>query len=150
MLFTLHIAALMGWYAHVFWVYQPPDPEQLSLDIYQQTKVKFTTQEYPTEDIYLGEYEVTAYCPCAACCGISTGITASGEMAVEGVTIAADWDVLPMGKAIEIEGIGVRVVQDTGGAIKGNRLDLFMDDHAAALDFGRHTLKVWRVKECLY
>ena len=51
-------------------------------------------------------------------------ITASGVKAREGITIAADWDVMPEGTIVEIEGIGYRIVQDTGSAIKGHRIDL--------------------------
>lgn len=87
-------------------------------------------------------YTITAYCPCAKCCGKSNGITASGVKAVEGVTIAVDTKVLPFGTKVYIEGIGERIVQDRGGAIKGNRIDLYFDSHQAALNFGRQTKKV--------
>lgn len=64
------------------------------------------------------------------------GITASGERAVEGVTIAVDPQVIPLGSLVYIEGLGYRVAQDTGSAIKGNRIDVFMDDVGEALAFG--------------
>jgi 3D (Asp-Asp-Asp) domain-containing protein len=82
-------------------------------------------------------FTITAYCSCSKCCGKSDGITASGIKAFEGVTIAADWKVLPLGTIVEIEGVGRRIVQDTGGSIKGNRIDLFFRDHKTALAFGR-------------
>ncbi len=95
------------------------------------------------------EVVATAYCPCERCCGSYArnrpdGIvyTASGEVATAGVTIAADWTIYPPGTVVEIEGIGTRVVQDKGGAIKGQRIDIYFDDHAAALDFGRQTVKI--------
>lgn len=85
----------------------------------------------------------TAYCSCEKCCGEwaknrPNGIvyTASGEVAEEGVTIAADWNVLPKGTKVEIKGIGFRVVQDRGGAIQGNRIDIYFDSHQEALEFG--------------
>ena len=66
----------------------------------------------------------TAYCPCEICCGKwalnrPDGIvyTASGAIAEEGVTIAADWSVYSPGTILYIEGIGERTVQDRGGAI---------------------------------
>lgn len=75
------------------------------------------------------EYEATAYCSCEKCCGSwalnrPDGIvyTASGAVAEQGVTIAADWDVLPPGTIVYIDGLGERVVQDRGGAIKGTPL----------------------------
>jgi len=65
------------------------------------------------------------------------GKTASGVYTKEGVTVSADPKVFPMGTKIYIEGVGERIVQDTGGAIKGNKLDLFIEDLDEALEFGR-------------
>lgn len=88
-------------------------------------------------------YIATAYCPCEKCCGKyaknrPNGIvyTASGEIAEEGVTIAADWEVLPPGTEVEIDGIGTKIVHDKGSAIKGNRIDIYFESHQKALDFG--------------
>lgn len=79
---------------------------------------------------------VTAYCPCEKCCGAyANGYTATGEKATQGVTVAADPDVLPMGTEIELDG-HTYTVQDTGGAIAGNRLDLYFDSHEDALRWG--------------
>lgn len=81
-------------------------------------------------------FTVTAYCPCEKCCGAyANGYTASGKKATQGVTIAADPDVLPMGTEIELDG-HTYTVQDTGGAITGNRLDLYFDSHEDALQWG--------------
>lgn len=87
-------------------------------------------------------YVITAYCSCYRCCGKTNGITASGARATEGVTIAADTNKLPFGTKVYIEGVGERIVQDRGGAIRGNRIDLFFNDHQSALNFGRQTKKV--------
>ena len=75
------------------------------------------------------------------CCGKTDGITASSVKAVEGVTAAMDKSI-PFGTKIYIEGVGERIVQDRGGAIKGNRIDLYFDDHQSALNFGRQTKQV--------
>ena len=81
-------------------------------------------------------FTVTAYCPCEKCCGAyANGYTATGAKATQGVTIAADPDVLPMGTEIELDG-HTYTVQDTGGAISGNRLDLYFDSHEDALQWG--------------
>lgn len=81
-------------------------------------------------------FTVTAYCPCEKCCGAyANGYTATGEKATQGVTIAADPDVLPMGTEIELDG-HTYTVQDTGGAIAGNRLDLYFDSHEDAMRWG--------------
>jgi 3D (Asp-Asp-Asp) domain-containing protein len=58
--------------------------------------------------------------------------------------VAADWKVLPQGTRILIEGHGEAVVEDAGGGIKGNRIDIYMDKHEEAVQFGR---KVVRVRE---
>ena len=59
-----------------------------------------------------------------------------------GRTIAVDPNVIPYGTQVEIEGIGVRIAEDTGGAIKGNRIDLLFETHQEALEFGRQTKQV--------
>ena len=97
----------------------------------------------------LGTFTVYAYCPCTRCCGQwSGGPTASGTMPEEGRTIAADWDVLPAGTEVYLEGIGWRTVEDTGSGIMGDKLDLYMDSHEAALAFEVRELEIWtREKE---
>jgi len=94
------------------------------------------------EPIQWDTYIATAYCPCEKCCGKEDGITASGVKAREGITIAADWDVLPEGTIVEIEGLGYRIVQDTGSAIKGHRIDIYFEEHEDALDFGVQEVRV--------
>lgn len=91
-------------------------------------------------------FTVTAYCPCEKCCGAyANGYTATGEKATQGVTVAADPDVLPMGTEIELDG-HTYTVQDTGGAIAGNRLDLYFDSHEDALRWGvREKVVRWAV-----
>ena len=86
-------------------------------------------------------FEITAYCPCVHCCGKTDGITASGVKAIEGVTVATD-NSIPFGTKIYIDGVGERIVQDRGGAIKGNKIDLYFDSHEKALEFGRQTKQV--------
>lgn len=74
------------------------------------------------------------------------GITASGERAVEGRTVAADKSI-PFGTEIYIPALGqMYVVTDRGGAIHGDRLDLYMERREDALRFGVQWLEVW-IKE---
>ena len=87
------------------------------------------------EQVQTFEAEITAYCPCADCCGVETGITKSGTVATEGRTIAAD-KRFDFGTEIEIDGV-VYVVEDRGGAIRGNRIDMFFQSHEEALQWGR-------------
>lgn len=100
----------------------------------------------PEEEVEWQSFKATAYCPCKKCCDKNDGITASGVKAKEGITIAADWAVLPAGTEVEIQGIGTRIVQDKGGAIRGNRIDIFFENHRDALNFGVQEVLV-RIKE---
>lgn len=79
---------------------------------------------------YLGRFYVTGYDICIECCGKLDGITASGAMAQVGRTIAAPADI-PFGTTLYIEEIGERVVEDRGGLVTGNRLDVLCKDHPA-------------------
>ena len=106
---------------------------------------QFETTEQRIEEKHIERYTVTAYCPCVKCCGKTNGITASGEKAVEGVTVAMNKSI-PFGTKIYIDGVGERIVQDRGGAIKGNRIDLYFDSHQEALNFGRQTKEVTIMK----
>ncbi|GAA4706739.1 3D domain-containing protein [Brevibacillus fulvus] len=69
------------------------------------------------------------------------GRTATGVKAVEGRTIAVDPDVIPLGWWVYIEGIGFRHAEDTGGSVNGNKIDVFFDNHAEAVQFGRKRSK---------
>ena len=79
-------------------------------------------------------YKVTAYCSCAKCCGKTTGITASGTRATAGRTIAAPAK-FAFGTKLSLNG-KVYTVEDRGGAISGNRIDLYVSSHAEALAWG--------------
>jgi 3D (Asp-Asp-Asp) domain-containing protein len=91
---------------------------------------------------------VTAYCPCTICCGANAqGITASGKLVTHngGRFVAADTSVLPFGTKLVIPGYADNQaveVADRGGAIKGNKLDLFFPTHEAALAWGRQMVEV--------
>ncbi|RKN82260.1 LysM peptidoglycan-binding domain-containing protein [Paenibacillus ginsengarvi] len=64
------------------------------------------------------------------------GITRSGSKAEEGRTVAVDPSIIPLGSTVLIEGIGLRKAEDTGSAIKGARIDVFMNDLDEAVEFG--------------
>ena len=81
----------------------------------------------------------TGYCSCAACCGKSDGITAHGTRAAWG-TIAAP-KTYAFGSRFTISGLsGTFTVQDRGGAISGNRIDIWFPSHTEALRWGRRTV----------
>ncbi|MFF2484423.1 ubiquitin-like domain-containing protein [Paenibacillus sp. NPDC058071] len=65
------------------------------------------------------------------------GITASGTKVREGRTIAVDPKIIPIGWWVYIEGIGFRRAEDTGSAIKGNKIDVYFDNSNIANKFGR-------------
>lgn len=73
------------------------------------------------------------------------GITASGHRTQAGVTVAAGRHI-PYGTVLYIDGIGYRTVHDRGGAIKGNKIDVFMSNMKQVNTFGRRHLDVYVVK----
>jgi 3D (Asp-Asp-Asp) domain-containing protein len=83
----------------------------------------------------LGKFRVTAYCHCIKCCGKDDGITATGTKVKEGRTIAVDPKVIPLGSKVELDG-KTYVAEDVGGAIKGNRIDLYFSSHDEANQWG--------------
>jgi 3D (Asp-Asp-Asp) domain-containing protein len=90
--------------------------------------------------------EVTAYCPCPKCCGPkAAGITASGKDIGynAGRFVAAD-SRLAFGTQLVIPGYDAKPVEviDRGGAIKGNKIDVFFPTHAEALKWGRRHIQV--------
>lgn len=90
----------------------------------------------------IGDFNLTAYCPCNICCeqwgGSPEGKTTSiGIGAYQGITIAVDPSKIPYGSKVYIEGVGVCIAADCGGAIKGNRIDVYFNNHSDALAFGR-------------
>lgn len=105
-------------------------------------------QEPKNEPKLLGEFTLTAYCPCEKCCGKwaknrpkdesgnTIVIGSTGKRLIAGKSIAVDPKVIPYGTTVLIDGVEY-VAEDCGGAIKGNRIDVFFDSHEDALNFGR-------------
>lgn len=93
----------------------------------------------------MGEYTVTAYCPCPLCCGEwADGLTYTETVATEGRTIAVDPEVIPLGSIIEINGEEY-IAEDIGGAIKENRIDIFFSNHEDALKWGVQNHKIFLI-----
>lgn len=79
---------------------------------------------------------ITHYCPCSKCCGAySSGYTATGAKAIEGVTIAVDPRVIPYGSEVVIKG-HTYTAEDTG--VSGNHIDIFVESHEKALQLGMY------------
>ena len=105
------------------------------------------------ENIEWYTIEVSYYCPCYICCGKEDGITASGNLAIEGVTVALPSSI-PLGTIIVIDGHEY-VCQDRGGAIidYGNnyiRADIFLNSHEDCLARGRYITEGYIIWEWLY
>ena len=115
-----------------------PRPEELfpANRASQSTAATSTRNRRP-----LGEFTMRAYTHYAN----PPSRTASGTMPINGRTIAVDPRVIPLGTVIEIEGIGVRVAEDTGGLIKGKKLDVFLPSVQACTRFGVQSRKVYVV-----
>ncbi|MFC6041250.1 LysM peptidoglycan-binding domain-containing protein [Paenisporosarcina macmurdoensis] len=81
----------------------------------------------------------TAYC--TGCSGTTaTGIDLRANPNLK--VIAVDPKVIPLGSRVWVEGYGEAIAGDTGGAIKGNIIDLFMKDRQDALNWGRQTVTI--------
>ena len=96
-------------------------------------------------------FNTSAYCSCASCCGKSNGITSSGQKATSWYTLAGGKN-LPIGTVVYIPALsnkpngGWFVVQDRGGAITNNKLDIYMGSHSEALAYGRKNLECYVYK----
>ena len=85
-------------------------------------------------------YKITAYCSCSKCCGRATGRTASGTKATAGRTVAASGK-FAFGTKLNIGG-HIYTVEDRGGAVNGNKIDIYVNSHAEALQWGVKYLPV--------
>lgn len=128
-----------------------PEPETAPEPEAAQEKPAHTERDLEPvkETVVLGEFKVTHYCACERCCGEwADGITYTGTTATEGRTIAVDPDVIPLGSTVVIDGHEY-IAEDIGGAIQGNRIDVYMDSHEAALIEGVKETTVSIVKEAI-
>lgn len=119
-----------------------PEPEQ-------------NPEPYEAEPVSLGEFTITHYCSCPVCCGEwaenrptddngrEIVLTASGARAEAGRTIAVDPDIIPLGSTVIINGQEY-IAQDTGGAIQGNRIDIYCSSHEEAINLGIITAEVFK------
>lgn len=115
-------------------------------------------QSYSSEQteklLNLGEFEITAYCSCPVCCSVWSDqhpdrlgtdyvrTTYSGTIPKANHTIAVDPDVIPLGTQVKI-GDHWFTAEDIGGAIKGNHIDIYFDNHSDALAWGVQTKNVF-------
>lgn len=96
------------------------------------------------EDIYehSNTFKVTHYCGCSKCCGKWSGGSATDAVGCLGISltpyysIAVDPTVIPLGTILWDDSGNYYRAEDTGSAIKGNRIDLFVGNHEEALNLG--------------
>ena len=113
-----------------------PTIEDLN-NIHKQIK-----QTAPIHAVYKGEFRFTHYAP-------TGNRTYTGSIPQAGKTIAVDPEVIPLHSIVYIESLGYFVAEDTGGAIKGNKIDIFVDSTEEAVKRGTlhgKTLKVFILK----
>jgi 3D (Asp-Asp-Asp) domain-containing protein len=87
--------------------------------------------------VLLGSFEVS--------CHTGKGVTASGRPSSREI-VSVDPRVVPLGTRLVIDTVGPRVAADTGGAIRGRRLDIWEPSVAACTRFGRRQLRVWQAR----
>ena len=108
------------------------------------TAAPTTTKAATTQSNYIGYFKITVYCACSICCGkyaANRPVDANGNVIVKGAagrvlvpqySIAVDPKVIPLGKTVTFNGKTYRA-DDTGGAVKGNVIDIYSGtDHAEA------------------
>ncbi len=96
----------------------------------------------PTKYLKKMNFEATAYSSADPGCG---EYTRNGNKLRRGY-IAVDPDIIPLGTEVYIEGYGYAVADDTGGAIKGHIIDVAMDTHQEAIQFGRQQVVLYILK----
>lgn len=110
--------------------------------------VSFANIEHASIVLEQKEFKLTAYTAGYESTGKTPshplyGVTATGAYVEQGRTIAADWDILPPGSKVKIEGFDdVFIVEDRGGGVKGRHIDIYMEDLSEALKFGVQYRKV--------
>lgn len=129
-------------------------------EIIVEQKANTYTEEPPVEYKKVIEAKATAYCLCKKCCGKSEthpeyGVTASGLKIVPGTNmkvIAVDPNIIPLGTKVYVEGLngakdyGYAIAADTGSAIKSLKIDLYMETHQKAYQWGIKNVKVYVIE----
>ena len=132
-------------------------------DTTNDTKITIKTESDEDGDtsqavkpVSLGEFKLTAYCSCSKCCGKWANNRPKDENGneivygsiverlKEGYSIAVDPTVITYRTEVIINGNTYKA-QDCGGAIKGNRIDIYFNDHQEALNFGVQYAEVFMV-----
>lgn len=91
------------------------------------------------KEVYVEATAYTAYCAgCSGTTAMGIDLRANPDIKV----IAVDPSVIPLGSKVYVEGYGYAIAADTGGAIKGHRIDVFIPDKSEVKQWGRKQVKV--------
>jgi 3D (Asp-Asp-Asp) domain-containing protein len=142
MVLALITAFLLGYFCGLLCIYEEVKAEESEVMLYEPEPLIMTVKEEAPEVILLGEFKVTAYCPCVDCSEGWGKQTSTGAIAQEGRTIAVDPKVIPYGNEVVIDGHTYRA-EDCGGLITGNRIDIFFESHKDVDAWGLQTHNVF-------
>ena len=123
--------------AGIFYLTHSPAPEQ-DKPVARHTE-PLEPEIEPSRGSNVLMFEATAYCIDD---GNGDGLTATGTIPQEGRTVAVDPAAILYGTELIINGRGGYIAEDCGGDIRGNRLDIFMEDYDRCMEFGRQTVRV--------
>jgi len=97
------------------------------------------------ELIDMGMFKITYYCSCEECSGNWGILTATGNHCVSGRTCAVDPSVISYGTRILIDG-DILYAEDCGSGVKGDHIDIYVDDHETVERGGVRYKHIWLVK----
>lgn len=145
------IAAIIAIVYATFSVFAEDDPVPVKHEKVEMPEIEVQIIE-PAPMEHLGEFKITHYCACEKCCGKwADGITATGTTATEGRTIAVDPSVIPFGSEVAVFYDDGRIcyysAEDSGSEIRGNEIDVFVDDHSRANELGVVGASVYLMNE---
>lgn len=109
-------------------------------------KIELKEEPSKPRTVNLGTFRVTYYCGCYSCSEGYGNMTATGVRAREGRTIAVDPKVISYGTHVLINGREY-VAEDCGGAIKGNDIDIYLEDHDRVYESGVDYYDVYIVRD---
>lgn len=96
--------------------------------------------------IPMGEFKITAYCPCECCSEGYGRLTSTRKYARSCHTIAVDPTIIDYGSKVEING-RTYVAEDCGGLVKGDHIDIFFDTHEEVREYGTKYKNVFVIKK---
>ena len=140
------MTATMLWHWQVVEAEAEPFPVIVATDsTAAPAEAIFFAERVPTGHwVDLGTFKTTGYCNCRKCAGRwAGGPTKTGVIPVEGVTVAVDLKVIPLGSMVMIDG-AIRWAQDTG--VRGRHIDVYYDGHGVAWNHGvkKQHVFVWK------